>query len=197
MISPQQAEEPGALESRSGARKELVCCLPLSRKPADADSVVTGDGSLTDDLQLGNTRRGNSSTRRAGEGNAHAPHHCEPYILQWQCHAMVFAPGGLRAHTAGNFRRLACSNSAGQHGYRNDPFGDARQEIWFYYAAMATAGSVLGGFLAYRLARKGRKEALDKKLRAENVQKFYERFERGILDCGSPPSKTSVHRFEG
>jgi membrane protein YqaA with SNARE-associated domain len=52
------------------------------------------------------------------------------------------------------------------------------KELWFYYAAMATAGSVLGGFLAYRLARKGGKEALDKKLGSENVQKIYERFER-------------------
>jgi membrane protein YqaA with SNARE-associated domain len=52
------------------------------------------------------------------------------------------------------------------------------KELWFYYAAMATAGSVLGGFLAYRLARKRGKEALDKKLGSENVQKIYERFER-------------------
>jgi hypothetical protein len=44
-------------------------------------------------------------------------------VMQWFLHL-----GGLRAHTAGTFRRLACSKSAGQHGYRNDPFGDARQE---------------------------------------------------------------------
>jgi membrane protein YqaA with SNARE-associated domain len=52
------------------------------------------------------------------------------------------------------------------------------KKLWFYYAAMATAGSVLGGFLAYRLARKGGKEALEKKLRSDNIQKIYERFER-------------------
>lgn len=51
--------------------------------------------------------------------------------------------------------------------------------LWFYYAAMATAGSVLGGFLTYRLARKGGKEALGKRLpkhRVDKVQKIFERW---------------------
>jgi len=52
------------------------------------------------------------------------------------------------------------------------------KKLWFYYAAMATAGSVLGGLLTYRLARKGGKEALEKKFRGENVQMIYTRFER-------------------
>src|SRR5690348_14759139 len=33
--------------------------------------------------------------------------------------------------------------------------------LWLYYALMATAGSVAGGFVSYRLARKGGKEALE------------------------------------
>ncbi len=52
------------------------------------------------------------------------------------------------------------------------------KKLWFYYAAMATAGSVLGGLLTYRLARKGGKEAFEKRFRRENVQKIYKRFER-------------------
>ena len=33
-------------------------------------------------------------------------------------------------------------------------FLSARKErLWFYYASMATAGSVIGGFVTYRLAR--------------------------------------------
>ena len=48
------------------------------------------------------------------------------------------------------------------------------KKLWFYYATMATAGSVLAGLLTYRLARKGGKEALEKKFRGENVQKIYE-----------------------
>jgi len=52
------------------------------------------------------------------------------------------------------------------------------KKLWFYYAAMATAGSVLGGLLTYRLARKGGKEAFEKRFRGENVQTIYKRFER-------------------
>ena len=33
-------------------------------------------------------------------------------------------------------------------------------KLWPYYAVMATVGSVLGGFVTYRLARKGGKESL-------------------------------------
>lgn len=33
--------------------------------------------------------------------------------------------------------------------------------LWLYYALMATTGSVVGGFVTYRLARKGGKEALE------------------------------------
>jgi membrane protein YqaA with SNARE-associated domain len=29
------------------------------------------------------------------------------------------------------------------------------RQMWAYYAIMATAGAVLGGFLTYRMARKG------------------------------------------
>src|SRR5580704_16316258 len=35
-----------------------------------------------------------------------------------------------------------------------------REQLWLYYAAMATAGSVIGGFVTYRLALKGGKETL-------------------------------------
>jgi membrane protein YqaA with SNARE-associated domain len=52
------------------------------------------------------------------------------------------------------------------------------KKLWFYYAAMATAGSVLGGYVTYRLALKGGKEALEEHFRGENVQKTYRRFER-------------------
>jgi membrane protein YqaA with SNARE-associated domain len=30
-----------------------------------------------------------------------------------------------------------------------------KQELWLYYALMATIGSLTGGYLTYRLARKG------------------------------------------
>jgi membrane protein YqaA with SNARE-associated domain len=55
----------------------------------------------------------------------------------------------------------------------------ARQaQLWFYYCLMATAGSVLGGFLTYRLARKGGKEALERKFPRRKADKIYKTFER-------------------
>jgi membrane protein YqaA with SNARE-associated domain len=30
-----------------------------------------------------------------------------------------------------------------------------KKELWLYYALMATIGSVIGGFVTYRIARKG------------------------------------------
>src|SRR6202158_2840255 len=40
------------------------------------------------------------------------------------------------------------------------------QGLWLYYALMATVGSVIGGFVTYRLARKGGKETLERKFPA-------------------------------
>jgi membrane protein YqaA with SNARE-associated domain len=50
--------------------------------------------------------------------------------------------------------------------------------LWFYYAAMATAGSLIGGYLTYRLARKGGKAALEKRFPRKNVRKIQKTFER-------------------
>ena len=49
---------------------------------------------------------------------------------------------------------------------------------WIYYAIMATIGSVLGNFLTYRLARKGGKETLEKRLSRKNMEKVTAAFER-------------------
>jgi membrane protein YqaA with SNARE-associated domain len=55
----------------------------------------------------------------------------------------------------------------------------ARQEqLWFYYALMATVGSVVGGFVTYRLARKGGKDALDRRFSRRKVDKVCEIFGR-------------------
>jgi membrane protein DedA with SNARE-associated domain len=55
----------------------------------------------------------------------------------------------------------------------------ARQpQLWVYYALMATAGSLLGGFLSYRLARKGGKEALERRFPRRKMDKIYKTFER-------------------
>jgi membrane protein YqaA with SNARE-associated domain len=49
---------------------------------------------------------------------------------------------------------------------------------WPYYAFMATLGAVLGGYATYRLAEKGGKETLEKKVGKQKAQKVYRRFER-------------------
>jgi membrane protein YqaA with SNARE-associated domain len=38
------------------------------------------------------------------------------------------------------------------------------RQLWWYYAAMATIGAVIGGYITYGLARKGGKEAFERRL---------------------------------
>src|SRR5258706_14579096 len=45
------------------------------------------------------------------------------------------------------------------------------KQLWFYYSAMATVGSVIGGFLTYRITRKRGEEALIKRFSEDRVQK--------------------------
>jgi membrane protein YqaA with SNARE-associated domain len=52
------------------------------------------------------------------------------------------------------------------------------REPWFYYTIMATAGALLGGYLTYRMARKGGKETLEKRFSKKKVNKVYTIFER-------------------
>src|SRR5580698_3250892 len=53
-----------------------------------------------------------------------------------------------------------------------------RREPYLYYTIMSTAGAVLGGFLTYRMARKGGKETLEKRFSQRKVKKVYAIFER-------------------
>jgi membrane protein YqaA with SNARE-associated domain len=53
-----------------------------------------------------------------------------------------------------------------------------RADLWLYYAFMATAGSVAGGFAMYRLARKGGKETLARRISARKLDKVYSAFQR-------------------
>jgi membrane protein YqaA with SNARE-associated domain len=51
-------------------------------------------------------------------------------------------------------------------------------ELWSYYALMATMGSVVGGYVTYRLARKGGKETLARKFPRRKLEKVYKIFGR-------------------
>lgn len=55
----------------------------------------------------------------------------------------------------------------------------SKHEWWPYYAVMATIGSVLGGYLTFRIGRKGGKESLEKKLSKKRLDKVFRTFEKG------------------
>src|SRR5260370_4907931 len=52
------------------------------------------------------------------------------------------------------------------------------REPWPYYAAMATIGAVIGGYITYALARKGGKEAMERKLSKKRAEQFSGAFAR-------------------
>ncbi len=54
----------------------------------------------------------------------------------------------------------------------------AHKEPWWYYAIMAVIGSIIGGYLTYRLGAEGGKETLEKKISKKRAQKIYNIFER-------------------
>jgi membrane protein YqaA with SNARE-associated domain len=60
-------------------------------------------------------------------------------------------------------------------------------EPWPYYAAMATLGAMVGGYITYALARKGGQEAMERRLskkRAKQVSRAFERW--GFLAVALP-----------
>jgi membrane protein DedA with SNARE-associated domain len=55
----------------------------------------------------------------------------------------------------------------------------AQKSWWPYYALMATGGSVLGGYLTYRVGQKGGEEALEKKISKDRMERVRRAFEKG------------------
>lgn len=53
-----------------------------------------------------------------------------------------------------------------------------RPEWWAYYAFMTMVGEVLGGYLTYRISRKGGKQALEKKVPKQRAEMVYRGFEK-------------------
>lgn len=54
----------------------------------------------------------------------------------------------------------------------------SNRDLWPYYAFMATLGAVIGGYVTYRLARKGGQEAVERRFPKKKIDKIYEKFER-------------------
>jgi hypothetical protein len=70
-----------------------------------------------------------------------------------------------------------------------------KQELWLYYGLMAMIGSVIGGYVTYRLARKGGKETLERKFPARTLDKVYRIFGRwGFGALGPSRSLPCCHR---
>ncbi len=53
------------------------------------------------------------------------------------------------------------------------------REWWPYYGAFATAGAVVGGYVTFRLSKKGGKDGLEKKIGQKRAGKVYKKFEKG------------------
>jgi membrane protein YqaA with SNARE-associated domain len=53
------------------------------------------------------------------------------------------------------------------------------REWWAYYGAFATAGAVIGGFITFRLAKRGGKAEIEKKIGKKSAEKIYGKFEKG------------------
>jgi len=56
------------------------------------------------------------------------------------------------------------------------------REWWAYYGAFATAGAVIGGYITFRLAKKGGKAEIEKKVGKKRAEKVYGKFEKGGFD---------------
>ena len=53
-----------------------------------------------------------------------------------------------------------------------------RSDLWLYYAILATIGSVIGELVTYRLARRGGKQMVERRVSKQTLQKVYAIFER-------------------
>jgi membrane protein YqaA with SNARE-associated domain len=68
----------------------------------------------------------------------------------------------------------------------------SNRDQWFYYAAMATLGALVGGYITYAIAREGGKEALEHRFDKNKAAKLFKKFEkRGFwavaIACMLPP----------
>jgi len=53
------------------------------------------------------------------------------------------------------------------------------REWWWYYGLMGTVGAVVGGYLTFRLSKKGGKEGMEKKFGKARAEKVYKKFGKG------------------
>jgi membrane protein YqaA with SNARE-associated domain len=63
----------------------------------------------------------------------------------------------------------------------------SHRDLWWYYGMMATVGSMIGGYLAYRVGRKGGKVGLEERFGERRLEKVYRKYEQaGFLTVFVP-----------
>ena len=68
-----------------------------------------------------------------------------------------------------------------------------QQQLWLYYALMATGGSVLGGFVTYRVSRQGGKAALERRFSRKKLDKVSAIFGRWGFASIAVPALSLIH----
>ncbi len=53
-----------------------------------------------------------------------------------------------------------------------------QRQLWWYYAAMATVGSVIGGYVTYTIGRKQGQEAVAKRISKARMERVHKQFDR-------------------
>jgi membrane protein YqaA with SNARE-associated domain len=54
----------------------------------------------------------------------------------------------------------------------------SERQYWPFYAVMATVGALIGGYITYALARRGGRQAFERKLQKKQAEKLYRAFNR-------------------
>lgn len=101
----------------------------------------------------------------------------------WEIWRTLRRLGGLGLIVMGLFDSSVIPTPGGQDAL-TIVLAAGEKEWWPYYAAMATIGSVIGGYLTYKLGKKGGEEALEQRLskrKHARVKRIFEKFGFGAV----------------
>lgn len=101
----------------------------------------------------------------------------------WEIWRTLRRLGGLGLILMGLFDSSVIPTPGGQDAL-TIVLAAGERDWWPYYAAMATIGSVLGGYLTYKLGKKGGEEALEQRLskrKRDRVKRIFEKFGFGAV----------------
>src|SRR5262245_55021257 len=99
------------------------------------------------------------------------------YVLALEALALLRHLGGAGLVVVGILDNSLLP-TAGSEDFLTILLAAQNRDLWLYYAAMSTLGAVVGGYLTYRLGRKGGEQILAERLPAKRVRKVSRLFER-------------------